>query len=281
MPSHQPKPHSAVCLQLPGLQHPVGNTRPLSSVPNPKVSCWCYFCFLKTLCCPYSAFFPLSHVQSNELRRNILYVVFQVPNMKFTLNFHNFCFPLDFLLVLLSYKQGKRFHSCEGLWYSWGEASPRDISASQSGANLETQLWKAGENCSLTRSAAQREVTQRNSPIITLPTEICWFLVKQGYVQRVKKNWTWCDLWSQKIISTSYMEGIPTLHNQPINEANPSLNMWHLKDCWVEIWCEHSISFLSVFFSDFIKSYSPTTYTAELRDAYTERFVNRAWKYMM
>lgn len=61
----------------------------------------------------------------------------------------------------------------------------------------------------------------------------------------------------KKIIPRSYMEGIPTLHNQPINEANPSLNMWHLIDCRVEIWCEHSISFLFVFFLTLSRAIHP------------------------
>lgn len=56
-PENQPKPSSAVCLQLPGLQCPVGNTRSLSSVLKPKASCWCYFCFLEALWCPCSDFF--------------------------------------------------------------------------------------------------------------------------------------------------------------------------------------------------------------------------------
>lgn len=197
-------------------------------------------------------------------------------NMKFTLNFHYFCFSLDFLSVLLFYRHCKRFHSYEGLWHSWDEAFPRYISASHSDANLDTQLWKAGENCSSTGSAAQREVTQRNSPIATLPTEICWFLIKQEYIQRVKKKWMWCDLWPQKIIPRSYMEGIGTHHNQLINEANPSLNMWHLKDCWVEIWTFSKLGFFLLYQELFTHS----LYSRIVRCLH-RKVVNRAWKYMM
>lgn len=198
--------------------------------------------------------------------------------MKFALNFHYFCFPLYFFLVLLSYKQGQRFHSCEGLWHSWDETSPMDISPSDSGASLDTQLWKARENI-LHLAQLHREKSQREA------------VPSSHFLQRSAGSWPskntykelrrmWCDLWSQKIIPRSYTEPISTHPTQPISEANPSFNMWHLKDCWVEIWCEHSISCLFVFFLLYQEIFTHNLYSRIVRCLHRE-FVNRAWKYMM